>query len=420
MQINAYSCIRQNQPKESSMSKAIALVYSGGLDTSICIPFVKENYGYQRVVTITVDVGQPKEDIQQASERAKALGTEHYTIDAKKEFVEEYCFKALQANALYEGYPLSTSLARPVIAVKAAKLAQSLGIEDFAHGCTGKGNDQFRIEYGIRAVLPTAKILAPIREHNMTRTWEIQYAKERNLPIQQSLDKIWSIDENLWGRSVEGGKLEDPNFTPPEEIFAWTKGKFSGKNEWNSDPLQLTVGFENGIPVSIQGKKTDSVALVSTLNTWAGEHGYGRIDIMENRILGLKARENYECPAAMTLLKAHEALEALVLTKQEMKFKKLVQEEWSELAYQGLWFDPYKSALEGFISKTQERVTGEVRLELFHGQCTVKGRSSPWALYNEAMVSFDDAQAFDQNQSKGMVDLFGLQGRMVNAMKSKL
>jgi len=396
--------------------KSIALVYSGGLDTSVCIPFVKEKYGYERVVTITVDVGQPAEDIAQATERAKLLGTEHYTLDVKSEFAEQYCFKAIQANALYEGYPLSTSLARPIIAVKAAELAKSLGISDFAHGCTGKGNDQFRLEYGIKSVLKDAKIIAPIREHNMTRTWEIEYAKSKNLPIQQSIDKIWSIDENLWGRSIEGGKLEDPDFTPPEEIFAWT----SSQAKWPATATKLSVFFKNGVPTALNGENMAGAELIQKLNLLAGAQGYGRIDIMENRILGLKARENYECPAAMTLLKAHEALEALVLTKQEMKFKKLVDQEWSELAYQGLWFDPYKAALEGFISKTQERVTGEVRFELLHGNMTIKGRSSPWALYSEAMVSFDDAKAFDQNQSKGMVDLFGLQGRMVNAIKNQL
>lgn len=204
------------------MSKTVVLVYSGGLDTSICIPLMREEYGYERIVTVTVDVGQPQSDLDQAQDKAKALGTEHYTVDAKEEFAKDYCFKALQANGDYQGYPMSTSIARPIIGAKAAEIARQLNATSFAHGCTGKRNDQFRIEFAIRAMIPEAVIHAPIRERNMTRSWEIDYAKKRNIPIQQSLDKIWSIDENLWGRSVEGGRLEEPNFVPPEEIYQWT------------------------------------------------------------------------------------------------------------------------------------------------------------------------------------------------------
>ena len=203
--------------------KTVVLVYSGGLDTSICIPLMREEYGYDKVVTVTVDVGQPKEDIAQASEKAKALGTAHYTIDAKEEFAAEFCFKALQANAFYQGYPLSTSIARPFIGAKAVEVAQRIGASAFAHGCTGKGNDQFRIEFAIRSLMPGATIHAPIRERNLTRSWEIDYAKRKNIPIQQSLDKIWSVDENLWGRSIEGGRLEDPDYSAPEEIYQWTR-----------------------------------------------------------------------------------------------------------------------------------------------------------------------------------------------------
>ena len=303
--------------------KQVVLVYSGGLDTTVCVPMMKEEYGYDKVVTVTIDVGQPKEDIDQAAEKARALGTEHYTVDAKDEFARDYCFAAVRANALYQGYPLSTSIARPLIGAKAAEVAQKIGAKAFAHGCTGKGNDQFRIEFAIRAMMPEAEIHAPVRERNMTRKWEIEYALARNLPIQQSIEKIWSIDENLWGRSIEGGRLEDPDFAPPEEIFRWTKGVETSLNK----PTEVTIGFENGAPVSINGEKMGPAALIMKMNQIAGDNGVGRIDIMEDRMLGLKVRENYECPGSTALLIAHKALEALCLTRDEIRFKALVDQE---------------------------------------------------------------------------------------------
>ena len=395
--------------------KTVVLVYSGGLDTSVCIPMMKEFYGYERVVTVTVDVGQPAEDIQQAAEKAKILGTEHYTVDAKEEFARDYCFLSLAANGDYQGYPISTSIARPLIAAKAVEVAKKLGATAFAHGCTGKGNDQFRIEYTIRALMPEAEIHAPVRERNMTRSWEIEYAKARNIPVLASLDKIWSIDENLWGRSVEGGKLEDPDHTPPAEIFQWTQHPETAPNK----PLEVAIAFNQGIPVSIDGKKLGAAALVQKANLIAGEHGVGRIDIMEDRMLGLKVRENYECPGATLLLKAHAALEALVLTQSELGFKKSIDQQWSLLAYQGLWFDPLKEDLEAFIGATQKRVTGVVRLRLHKGSLQVIGRSSPWALYSEELVSFDTT-TFDQRNSTGMVQNYGLQSRMYLQLKSRM
>lgn len=270
---------------------AVLLVYSGGLDTSICIPFVRNEYGYKRVVTVTVDVGQDPADIQQAQEKAKILGTEHYTVDAKADFTKEFCWKAVQANGDYQGYPMSTSIARPLIAQKAVEVAQKLGIKAFAHGCTGKGNDQFRIEFGIRTLMPDAIIHAPIRENNMTRSWEIEYAKKHNVPIQQSVEKIWSIDANLWGRSIEGGRLEEPDFIPPEEIFQWTK---SIENS-NTEATTLSITFDKGIPVALNDQKVSAQftpdQLVLKLNQLAGNNGIGRIDIMEDRMMGLKVRE---------------------------------------------------------------------------------------------------------------------------------
>lgn len=390
-----------------STGKKVVLVYSGGLDTSICIPMMREEYGYDEVITVTVDVGLPESDLQQAAEKAKILGTKHFTVDAREEFIRDYCWAAVKANGDYQGYPMSTSIARPLIAAKAVEIARKEGATAFAHGCTGKGNDQFRIEFTIRALMPEAVIHAPIREKNLTRSWEIEYAKAKNVPIQQSLEKIWSIDENLWGRSVEGGRLEEPNFAPPEEIFQWTR---SAENALN-DRRTLVVSFKDGVPVALDGKSFSPGKLVEHLNALAGEHGIGRIDVMEDRLMGLKVRENYECPAATVLLKAHGGLEALVLTRDELRFKKTIDLEWSRLAYEGLWFDPFKDDLEAFIDNTQKRVTGDVRLSLYKGQVQVTGRTSDWALYSEELASFDTT-TFDQRESTGTVKNFGLQSRM--------
>ncbi|MHB0913670.1 MAG: argininosuccinate synthase [Armatimonadota bacterium] len=394
--------------------KKVVVIYSGGLDTSVCIPMMKEYYGFDEVATVTVDVGQPEEDIRQAAERAKILGTEHYTVDAKAEFVQEYVFPSIKANGDYQGYPISTSIARPLIGLKAVEVAKKIGGDAFCHGCTGKGNDQFRIEFVLRALAPELPIIAPMREKNMTRSEEIEYARERGVPIAQSTSKIWSIDENLWGRSIEGGRLEEPDYAPPEEIFQWTKGIDASPNT----PTVVEIGFENGVPVSIDGTKMNGLALVRRMNEIAGENGVGRVDIMEDRILGLKVRENYECPAAVTLLTAHAALEALVCTRAERRFKATVDREWGEMAYEGLWFDPLKEDLEAFTNKIQERVTGTVSMRLFKGNSKVIGRKSPHALYSEEMASFDD-KSFDQSEMAGTVKVHGLQSRMYWMLKGK-
>lgn len=390
-----------------NLKDAVLLVYSGGLDTSVCIPLMREEYGYKKVITVTVDVGQERGDIAQAAEKAALLKTEHYTVDAKEEFVEKFCWPAVKANGDYQGYPMSTSIARPLIALKAAEMAKKLGISAFAHGCTGKGNDQYRIEFGLRSQIPEAVIHAPVREKNMTRSWEIEYAQKNNIPIQQSLTKIWSIDENLWGRSIEGGRLEEPDFAPPEEIFQWTK---SVENSEGKAGL-VQIEFKDGVPISVNGEKSSPAQLVMKLNEFAGSHGVGRIDIMEDRMMGLKVRENYECPASTVILKAHKALENLVLTREEIRFKAIVDQEWSKLAYEGLWWDPFKTDLEAFINSTQSRVSGVVNLKLYKGSLTVTGRSSPWALYSEDLASFDTT-TFDQRESTGAVKNFGLQARL--------
>lgn len=397
--------------------KTVVLVYSGGLDTSVAIPMMREDYGFDRVVTVTVDVGQPEEDIAVAEQKARALGTEHYTVDAKEEFARDYCFRAVKANGDYQGYPLSTSIARPIIAEKAVEVARRVGGDAFCHGCTGKGNDQFRIEFVMRTLAPQMDIIAPMRERNLTRSEEIEYAKAKGVPISQSVDKIWSIDENLWGRSIEGGRLEEPDYAPPEDIFQWTVSPHSAPDK----ATDVTIGFEAGVPTSLDGQARDPVALIRAVHRLAGENGVGRVDIMEDRMLGLKVRENYECPAAVVLVRAHKALEALVSTRREIAFKNTVDQSWADLAYEGLWYDPLKEDLEAFIDRINTRVTGEVIVRLFKGSATVIGRRSPLALYSEDLASFD-SKTFDQSEMAGMVKVHGLQARMyrsVNVPKSQ-
>lgn len=395
--------------------KTVVLVYSGGLDTSVCIPMMREDYGFEKVVTVTVDVGQPEEDIEVAESKAKALGTEHYTVDAKDEFASEYCFKAVKANGDYQGYPISTSIARPLIAEKAVQVAKKVGAAAFCHGCTGKGNDQFRLEFVMRTLMPEAEIIAPMREHNMTRTEEIEYAISKGVPISQSVEKIWSIDENLWGRSIEGGRLEEPDYCPPEDIYQWTVNPEDAPDE----PTEVVIGFDNGLPVELDSQEMGPLEIISAVHKLAGANGVGRVDIMEDRMLGLKVRENYECPAAVVLLKAHKALETLVATRRELAFKALVDQQWGELAYEGLWYDPFKEDLEAFIDRVNQRVKGEVILRLYKGSATVIGRRSPYALYNEDLASFD-SKTFDQSEMAGAVKVHGMQARMYHAVKDTL
>ena len=388
------------------------LAYSGGLDTSVSIKILQENYASD-VITVTVDVGQPKAKIKEAERKAKKLGViKHFTIDAKEEFVKEFLFPAIRANATYEGYPLGTALARPLIIMKAIEIACKEKAEAIAHGCTGKGNDQFRFEFGIRAKAPELKIIAPIRDLNLTRKEEIEYAKEHGIPILN--DKPFSVDENLWSRSIEGGVLEDPATKPEEAIYEWTISPEKAPNR----PEILKINFKNGVPVSINGEKMGPVELIQVVKVLAGKHGIGRIDIIENRIIGLKAREIYEAPAALTLITAHKQLESLVLTKDELKFKEVVDSTWSELAYKGLWFDPLKDDLEAYINKTQERVTGQVTLKLFKGAILPLARSSPFALYVPEVVSFD-VKSFDQHEVTGMLKFHGFQAQLFESKKKK-
>ncbi|MHC1566352.1 MAG: argininosuccinate synthase [Candidatus Syntropharchaeia archaeon] len=381
--------------------KKVALSYSGGLDTSICIPLLKEHYGYDEVISVTVDVGQP--DLRDAEERGAKISDKHVVIDAKREFVHDYIFPLVKANGNYEGYVLGTSIARPLIAKKVVEVAKKEGAHALAHGCTGKGNDQLRFE----AIFRTAglEVIAPMRDLNLTRKEEMEYAKKHGIPIQTTENKPWSIDENLWSRSIEGGELENPKEMPPEEVFKWTQSP-----EKAPDAEIIEVGFEEGIPVSLNGERLDGVELILNLNKIAGIHGVGRSDIIEDRVLGFKAREIYEHPAATVLLLAHRDLEQIVLTRNELRFKEIVDKTWAELVYCGLTIDPLYDDLNAFIDKTQERVTGSVWIKLYKGCARVVARSSPHALYSEKLVSFDSKT--DQRDAEGFVKYHGLQARM--------
>lgn len=384
----------------------IVLAYSGGLDTSICIPLLKERYDYDRVVTVAVHVGQREEEIRLASEKGKRLADRHYTIDARDKFVAGHIFPAIKANGSYEGYPMGTSLARPLIAQEVVRVAKKEGAKAVAHGCTGKGNDQLRFDFIIRGA--GLEVVAPIRELNLTRDWEIDYAKQHKIPVPVKKDKPWSTDENCWSRSIEGGRLEDPAFHPPEEIYLWTVSP----QEAPDKPLNLRIAFHKGVPVSLDGKGMKGYDLIQHLNTVAGRHGIGRSDLIEDRILGLKARENYEHPAATVILTAHRDLEALVLSREELAFKRMVDDKWSELAYMGLVHEPLYAALNAFIDTTQERVNGTVDLSLYKGNVHILGRSSGNALYSDDLVSFDSA-SIDQCHAIGVSEYYGIQARLL-------
>ncbi len=377
----------------------IVLAYSGGLDTSVAIAWLKEKFKAD-VITVTVDVGQ-KEDFKEIEERAyKAGATKHYLIDAKEEFVERYIKPAIKANALYESvYPLGTALARPLIGEKVIEIAKREGADAVAHGATSKGNDQVRFEAAFKALAPDIKIIAPIRMWGMTRKDEVEFAKERGIPISEE-SKKYSIDENLWSRSIEGGSLEDPWNEPPEDAFEWTVDPRLAPDE----PEYLEITFENGVPIAINGKKMSLMEIINTLNSVAGRHGYGRIDHMENRIVGLKSREVYEAPAALTIINAKKDLEKLVLNKREYRVKKGLDDYWADLVYDGLWFDPIRVELDKFMEELTKNVTGDVKVKLFKGSMNVVGRKSPYAIYDKAISSYDSQWFPSDEMARGFID----------------
>ncbi|WP_276255159.1 argininosuccinate synthase [Halomontanus rarus] len=382
----------------------VALAFSGGLDTTICVPLLEEEYGYDDVIGVTVDVGQPASEFDEAEETAEALGLDHYVVDARAEFAQ-LCLDGVRANATYQGYPLGTALARPVIAQAILEVAIENDCDALAHGCTGKGNDQLRFEAVWRD--SDLEVFAPIRELGLTREWEQEYAAEKNLPVEGGNEGDWSIDTNIWSRSVEGDELEDPNYVPPADIYEWT-------DEPSGETEEIEITFEKGYPVAVDGDEMDPVELIEHLNELAGSYGVGRTDSMEDRMLGLKVRENYEHPAATTLLNAHEALEGLVLTQEEREFKQLIDQRWSKKGYEGLVDAPLVDALEGFIDETQKRVTGTVKIRFEGGQARPVGRDSKYAAYSAAHASFDTETVgkIKQEDATGVAKYHGFQRRL--------
>ena len=385
----------------------VALAFSGGLDTTVCVPLLEEEYGYDEVIGVTVDVGQPEAEFDEAVETAEALDLEHYVVNAREAFANR-CLAAVRANATYQGYPLGTALARPVIAGAILEVADETDCDALAHGCTGKGNDQLRFEAVWRA--SDYDVVAPVRDLGLTRDWEIEYAAERGLPVEGGKEGEWSIDTNLWSRSVEGADLEDPAYVPPDEIYDWTAAP-------TEETGTVRLDFERGYPIAVDGERMEPVDLIEHLNDLAGGFGVGRSDLMEDRLLGLKVRENYEHPAATTLLNAHEALEALVLTKDERAFKRHVDDEWAEKAYAGLLSAPLVSALDGFIEATQRRVTGSVTVRFEGGQARAVARESDYAVYSASAASFNTEAVMadiEQSDATGVAKYHGFQERLAN------
>lgn len=361
------------------------------------------------VVTLTIDLGQD-EDFANLEQKAMSLGaTKHIHIDAKEDFAKSYISPSIQANGLYQGkYPLATALARPLIATKLVDTAHQEHAKIVAHGCTGKGNDQIRFDVTIRSLDPNLKIVAPIRDMNLTRDIELRFAKEENIPV--SLDaKKYSIDSNYWGRAVEGGMLEDSYYEPPEELFHFVRSE-------DSDPVYIEIEYEKGLPVGLNGKERDLVTIIHDLNKTVGNCGVGIIDHIEDRVVGVKSREIYEAPAAIAIIESHKDLEKLVLTNHQLRFKQMIDEQWTWLVYSGLWQEPLRTDLERFVESSQEKVTGRVKLRIHRGSMRVVGRESMYSIYKESLATYDTGSTFDQNLAKGFSELWGLQSIIANSI----
>jgi argininosuccinate synthase len=382
----------------------IVLAYSGGLDTSVAIPWLAERYGAE-IVAVTLDLGQGKE-LSDVRERAVAVGAVRaHVIDVREEFARDFILPALQAGAVYEDrYPLATALGRPLIARKLVEIARIEGASAIAHGCTGKGNDQVRLDVSARAIEPDIAVIAPAREWDMTRPEEIAYARERDIPVPATIESPYSTDANLWGRSIECGVLEDPSVEPPEDVYALTKSP----PECPDMPAYVEIEFDEGVPAAINGVQMPLVELIGSLETIAGAHGVGRIDMVENRLVGIKSREIYEAPAAVALHAAHRELEGFVIARDLERVKRDLGRTYADLVYNGLWFSPTREAIDAFVAKVQERVTGTVRLKFFKGLCQVVGRTSPNALYDHGLATYDAGDLFDHRAAVGFIKIWGL------------
>ena len=389
------------------------MAYSGGLDTTVAIKWLQEKYGAE-VVTVTVDVGQD-EDFREIEERAYRSGAiKHYYIDAKEKFANTYVAQAIKANALYEGeYPLSSALSRPLIAEEVAKIGLREGCDALAHGCTGKGNDQIRFDITFASIAPGLRIIAPVREWNMNRDDEIEYAKEHNLPINPKKSRF-SIDENLWGRSIEAAELEDPWIEPPEEAFKLVKPI----SKTPDTPEEITIGFRRGIPYMLNGEELSLLEIIQRLNKIGGDHGFGDVDHVEDRVVGIKSREVYEVPAALILIKAHQDLEKMVLGRRFLSFKNLIDKTWAEMVYSGLWMDPLKRALDSFIDYSQQYVSGEVRVRLYKGGVKIVGRRAEKSAYMKELITYSRESVFDQRSGEAFSRIYGLE-TVISALLGK-
>lgn len=390
------------------MTERIVLAYSGGLDTSVAIPWIKERTG-RDVIALAIDVGQAGEDMEQVRQRALDCGAvESRVIDAREEFANDYLLPALKANAMYQRrYPLVSALSRPLISKLLARTARELGANSIAHGCTGMGNDQVRFEAAVAALAPELESIAPIRDLSLTRDVAIEYAERHKLPIRQSKSSPYSVDQNVWGRAVETGFLEDPWNGPIEELYEYTQNPAD-----DQEPEEVLLTFEAGVPVAIDGERMSMYEIVVKMNEIAGRHGVGRLDMVEDRLVGIKSREIYEAPGAIALIEAHTHLEDLTLERDVHRYKRGVEVEWGNLVYDGLWFSGLKRSLDAFIDHTQQKVSGEVRLQLFQGRATVTGRRSAESLYDFSLATYDTGNTFNQDSARGFIDIWSLPSRI--------
>ena len=398
-------------------AKKVVLAYSGGVDTSVCIPYLKQEWGVEEVITFAADLGQGDELEPIRLKALEAGASQSLVGDLIQPFIEEFAFPAIRANALYEGrYPLSTALARPLIARRLVEVAREVGADAVAHGCTGKGNDQVRFDVAIAALAPDLKVLTPAREWGMSREETIAYGERCGIPAPVSKKSPYSIDLNLLGRSIEAGPLEDPMVAPPEEVFAMTRSVA----ETPDAPDEIEIGFEAGNPVAINGQRLDPVSLIREANRLAGTHGIGRLDMIENRVVGIKSREIYETPGLLLLIQAHQELESLTLASDVLRSKRALEMQWADLVYQGLWFGPLKDALDGFMDRTQQHVNGVVRLRLHKGSAVVTGRGSDTSsLYVPAMASYGSDDQFDHRAAEGFIYVWGLPTRLWSASQRR-
>jgi argininosuccinate synthase len=395
------------------------LAYSGGLDTSVAIQWLIENKDVD-IVALAIDVGQERQDLEVVREKALKIGAvESIVKDVREEYVSDYLSKALKSNALYENkYPLLSAMSRPIIVKHLVDEAHRTGAHYIAHGCTGKGNDQVRFEVGIAALDPDIEVLAPVREWDLkTREQEMEYAQDRGIPVPTTKASPYSIDDNLWGRAIECGVLEDPWVEPPADIYTMTN---DARTAACDSPEYVELSFEQGLPVGLNGEKKSFHDIIIEMNLFAGRHGFGRIDMIENRLIGVKSREVYEVPGALTLIQAHKALEDLCLERDLLHYKLGIEQKWAELVYNGMWYSPLKEALDGFVETTQQLVTGDVRLRFFKGSCVVVGRRSPYSLYDYDLATYDAADSFDHAAAKGFIDLWGLPTRVWARQRRKV